>query len=71
MGLTSNDLANIAKNAFLHIESSHIEKQGPDLYSSAFRGISVAVLPLNHVISRRGDHISSIIVAVLSLNSEF
>ena len=46
-------------------------KQGPDLYSSASRGISVAVLPLNHVISRRGHRISSISVAILSLNSEF
>ena len=40
-------------------------------FSSAFYDVSVAVLPLKHVISKRGQRISSISVAVLSLNSEY
>ena len=53
-----------------YITGYHIyKKQGQDLYSSAFCSISVAVLPLNHVISRRGHRISSISVKVLSLKN--
>ena len=44
-------------------------QKGQDLYSSVFRANSVVVLPLNQVILRRGHHISSISVAVLSLKT--
>ena len=39
-------------------------EQGQDLYSSASRGISVAVLSLNHVLYFRGEDIA-LLVSVL------
>ena len=41
-----------------------VNNQGQDLYSSASRGISVAVLSTNYILSRRGHRIPRFLIKI-------